>query len=285
MKSYQKILIGVIIGLISFPTIGLGSSVIISLIQGKTPAEAIHILAEQIDSLVSRVETVETNQEDIIDEQQDLVEALQLLQQSSQVQISKNEACGRKREFLNQATEILTCNSSSQWWGGNQTEGTIDAIVVCLQNQISEEPWIEKSGTKASGTITAFNEYGSESQLLIASTRFLSSNGKIFRTTKDIYIPGANIIDDEIIPSSIDVEVMADYWGSEYNIGPSDFTIPGFKGTVKYVSLYGKSDTAMSGGSNEITEDIDLKTEYQDNLDQLIILNSKFKVVKAICEE
>ena len=285
MKSYQKILISVLIGLIAFPTIGLGSSIIVSLIQGKTPAEAVHILAEQIDSLIGRVEVVETKQEDIIDEQQYLIEELELLQQDVQGQISKNEACGREKEFLNQANEILTCNSSSQWWDSNQTEGTINAIMACLQNQMSEEPWIEESGTKASGIITVFNEYSSDSQRLVASTRFLSSSGKIFRAIEDIYIPGAQLNDDEIIPSSIDVEVVANYLGAEYNIGPSDFTIPGFKGTVKYAGFYGKSNTAMNGGSNETIEDNDLETEYQDKLDQLIILNSKFKVVKKICEE
>ena len=282
MKSYQKILIIILIGLAVLPTIGLGGSILISLIQGKTPSEAVQVLAEQLSSIVSNTET---DQEEIIDEEQYLIKELKLLQQDSHVQISKNEACGREKELLNQANEILTCNSSSQWWGSNQTEGTIDSIMACLQNQMSKEPWIEESGTKASGTITAFNEYGSEPQLLVASTRFLSSNGKIFRTTKDVYIPGANIIDDEIIPSSIDVEVVANYLGAEYNIGQSDFTIPGFKGTVKYAGFYGKSDTAMSGGSMERIEDNDLEAEYQDNLDQLIILNSKFKIVKAICEE
>jgi len=282
MKSYQKILIIILIGLAVLPTIGLSGSIVISLIQGKTPSEAVQVLAGQLGSIVSKTEI---NQEEIIDEQQYLIKELELLQQDSQGQISKNEACGKEKEFLNQATEILTCNSSSQWWGSNQTEGTIDSIIACLQNQIAEEPWIEESGTKASGIITAFNEYGSEPQLLIASTRFLSSNGKIFRTTKDVYVPGAQLNDDEIIPSSIDVEVMADYLGAEYNISPSDFTIPGFKGTVKYESLYGKSNTAISGGSMKTIEDNDLKAEYQDNLDQLIILNSKFKVVKKICEE
>jgi len=301
MKSYQKILISVIIGLVAFPTIGLGSSIVVSLIQGKTPVEAVQILAEQIDSLVSRVGVVEVKQEeqeqttsgiqsvvnqqqDIINQQEDLIEELQLLQQDSQTQISKEEACRKKNEFLDQATKILACDSNSQWWDSNQIDGTIDAIVVCLQNEMSEEPWLEESGTKASGIITVFNEYSSSPQLLVASTRFLSSDGKIFRTIKDISVPGSEIINDEIIPDSINITVMADYPGIEYNISPSDFTIPGFKGSPKYVGLYGKSNTAMNGGSNDTTEDIELKNEYQNNLNQLNILNSQFKVVKIICE-
>ena len=282
MKSYQKILIIILIGLAVLPTIGLGGSILISLIQGKTPSEAVQVLAEQLSSIVSNTET---DQEEIIDEEQYLIKELKLLQQDSHVQISKNEACGREKELLNQANEILTCNSSSQWWGSNQTEGTIDSIMACLQNQMSKEPWIEESGTKASGIITVFNEYSSDSQRLVASTRFLSSSGKIFRAIEDIYIPGMKTDGDEVIPGSIDAEVMANYLGTEYNISPSDFTIPGFKGTPKYDGFYGKSDTSMSGGSNEAIEDTDLKAEYQDKLDQLIILNSKFKVVKKICEE
>ena len=302
MKSYQKILISVLIGLAAFPTIGLGSSIVVSLIQGKTPAEAVQILAEQIDSLVDRVGIVETKQgeqeqttsdiqsfvdqqQDTINQQKDLIEELQLLQQYSQTQISKEEACRKKDEFFDQATRILACDFNNKWWDSNQIEGTIDAIVACLQNEMSEELWLGESGTKAFGTITVFNGYSSEPQLLIASTRFLSSNERIFRTTKNIDIPGAQLNDDEIIPSSISVEIVADYLGAEYNIGPSDFTIPGFKGSPKYQGFYGKSSTAMSGGSSDTIEDAGLKNEYQNKLNQLNLLNSQFKAVKIMCEE
>jgi len=83
---------------------------------------------------------------------------------------------------------------------------------------------------------------------LVKTTRFVSEDGKLFRTIKTITVPGAKIEEGEIIPSSIDVEVIAAEPGKEYNIGPSSFTIPGFKGTAKYAGFYGRSKEAMSGG-------------------------------------
>lgn len=44
------------------PTIIFGSSFVSSLIQGKTPEEAIQIIAEQLDALFGRVEILETKQ-------------------------------------------------------------------------------------------------------------------------------------------------------------------------------------------------------------------------------
>lgn len=55
----KPILIGVLIGVVAFPTIAIGGSFTVSLIQGKSIPEAIQILAQQIDSLIGRVETLE----------------------------------------------------------------------------------------------------------------------------------------------------------------------------------------------------------------------------------
>jgi len=101
---------------------------------------------------------------------------------------------------------------------------------------------------KARGIITVYNEYSSSPQTLVATTRFESSEGKVFRINKNIIIPGAKIEEGKIIPSSIRVEVVADQSGQDYNIGPTNFTIPGFKGTAKYVGFYGKSQEPMTDG-------------------------------------
>jgi len=103
---------------------------------------------------------------------------------------------------------------------------------------------------KASGKITVFNEYSSSSQTLVERTRFVSEDGKVFRTTETITVPGAKIQEGKIVASSIEVEVAADEAGSGYNIGSSRFTIPGFSGTPKYNAFYGRSTEAMSGGAS-----------------------------------
>lgn len=102
---------------------------------------------------------------------------------------------------------------------------------------------------KATGVITVYNSYSSSPQTLVATTRFLSSGGKLFRTVKTVTIPGAKIEEGQIIPSSLDVDVLADAPGADYNIGPSDFTIPGFEGTPKFKAFTGKSKAATAGGA------------------------------------
>jgi len=115
---------------------------------------------------------------------------------------------------------------------------------------------------KAKGTITIYNAYSSSPQALVETTRFLSQEGKIFRLTKSVTIPGAKIEEGKIVASSIDVEVEADQPGKEYNIGPSNFSIPGFQGSPKYAAFYGKSKSSMSGGS---TENIKILTQDDFN--------------------
>jgi len=102
-KTYQKTLISVLIWLIAFPSIGLGGSFVVSLIHGKTPAEAVQIIAEQMDVLIGRVETVEVKQieqeqitsdiQSVINQQQDIIEQQKAL-------ILKEQACNEARNYL-----------------------------------------------------------------------------------------------------------------------------------------------------------------------------------------
>ena len=124
---------------------------------------------------------------------------------------------------------------------------------------------------KAEGVITVFNEYSSSAQSLVEKTRFSSESGKIFRTIKTVTVPGAKIVDGRIVASSIDVDVVADQPGSEYNIGAGRFSIPGFSGSPKFTAFYGRSDKAFSGGASGLMkvvsqEDFDkAKTQFWDD--------------------
>lgn len=101
----------------------------------------------------------------------------------------------------------------------------------------------------ATGPITVFNSFSSDQQPLVEKTRFMAPNGKLFRLTKTIMVPGAKIIDGKIVASSISATIVADEPGPDYNIGPVKlFTIPGFKDTPKYQSFYGESTSDMTGG-------------------------------------
>ena len=102
---------------------------------------------------------------------------------------------------------------------------------------------------KARGTIVVYNEFSSSAQGLVEKTRLVSEDGKVFRTTKTITVPGAKIQDGKIVASSLSVDVVADQAGEEYNVAAGRFTIRGFQGTPKYTAFYGISKTAMSGGA------------------------------------
>lgn len=102
---------------------------------------------------------------------------------------------------------------------------------------------------KASGEITIYNNYSSNTQTLVANTRFESPNGLIYRLTTNITIPGAEIRDGKIIPSSIKAIVVADEPGEKYNSEPiAKLTIPGFKGSPKYDGFYGELKNGAKGG-------------------------------------
>jgi hypothetical protein len=104
---------------------------------------------------------------------------------------------------------------------------------------------------KAEGTIRVYNEYSTYDQPLIATTRFISSEGKVFRTPVRVTIPGGHYEKGKFVPGEIDIKVVADEPGPEYNIGPSTFSIPGFAGTARYTKFYAKSFQSMVGGFSE----------------------------------
>ncbi|MFH1656899.1 MAG: hypothetical protein ABH919_00300, partial [bacterium] len=101
------------------------------------------------------------------------------------------------------------------------------------------------------GTIKVYNEYSTSPQVLLATTRFVSADGKLFRTPTRVTIPGGTYDKGKLVPGEIDVNVVADQPGPDYNIGATTFSIPGFAGSDRYTKLYAKSFKAMEGGSRE----------------------------------
>ena len=105
-------------------------------------------------------------------------------------------------------------------------------------------------GAKSAGKVVIYNEFSSEDQPLVATTRLETADGKIFRITKNTVVPGASKVGNETKPGAIEVDVVADKSGEDMNIGPSDFRISGFKNNPsKYEKFYAKSTKAMESGS------------------------------------
>lgn len=111
------------------------------------------------------------------------------------------------------------------------------------------------SDKRARGMVVLSNEYGSDAQPLVATTRLETSDGKIFRLVKGVTIPGTK--KDEsgaTVPGTIDAEVVADKAGDEYNIDPTTFTIPGLKGGPKFEKISASSEKTFVGGGSGDSE-------------------------------
>lgn len=102
------------------------------------------------------------------------------------------------------------------------------------------------SAQKARGTVTLMNTFSADAQPLVATTRLESSDGKVFRITEGVTVPGIK----GSVAGTVDVTVVADLPGAEYNITPTTFTIPGFKGSPKFDKFSAQSTKAMAGGSS-----------------------------------
>lgn len=133
----------------------------------------------------------------------------------------------------------------------SEEEGGITYQVMALSDSVSTEiPATQEQEVKerASGQILVYNSHSSASQRLIKNTRFETSDGKIYKIDESVVVPGTTVENGEIVPGSIEVTVYADEPGEEYNIGLTDFTIPGFKGDPRFETFYARSKTEIDGG-------------------------------------
>lgn len=89
---------------------------------------------------------------------------------------------------------------------------------------------------KAKGFITIYSDWSSPVGL-IASTRFMSSEGLIFRIDENISVPALG---------QVTVSVTAAEVGSKYKIRPSTFNMPGLVGTDKFTAFVGESYQSMT---------------------------------------
>ncbi len=149
-----------------------------------------------------------------------------------------------------------------------------------LQTQkVSSENFLstgkEMKQTKAKGVIRVYNGYSEASRTLLKS-RFVSANGKLFWSLKTAVIPGATYDSKgKLIPGYADLNVEAAEVGEDYNIEATTFALPALAGTPLYSSIYGKSFSSMSGGTNKEV----IKVSSQD------IDSAKESLIKKVEQE
>ena len=120
--------------------------------------------------------------------------------------------------------------------GEGEISGTVTSTVVQFSKTF-EPSGTDKIEGLATGVATIIND-SQIAQPLVRTTRLLSTDGVLFHIDKYVIVP-AN--------GSIEVGVYADKEGGDFDIGPSDFTIPGLN-EAKQKEIYAKSNEAMSGG-------------------------------------
>ena len=147
--------------------------------------------------------------------------------------------------------ETLTVNGDFTAVRENPAKGDLSYNVMTLESMQKKDlpaTGTEHAEEKASGQIVIYNNYNESPQRLIRNTRFETPEGLIYRIDKSVVVPGLTKSGGATTPGSVEVTVYADEAGEKYNIGLTDFTIPGFKGSPQYEAFYARSKTPMTGG-------------------------------------
>lgn len=138
-------------------------------------------------------------------------------------------------------------------------EGTGEAKSVPVR-YISEEKTVRLTrpatgkdlgnAAKASGMITIVNNHSDAAQSLVATTRFETADGKLYRLVEGVTVPGVKEEGGKKVPGKADARVIADATGMSFNIASGSFKIPGFKGSPKYDSITAEVKSAFIGGGD-----------------------------------
>lgn len=113
----------------------------------------------------------------------------------------------------------------------------------------------KKVSEKATGTIVIYNNFSNKPQRLVKNTRFETKEGLIYRIGSSVTVPPKTQNGGQTVPGSLEATVTADSPGAEYNIPPTDFTVPGFRAdSARFAGFFARSRTKMSGGFDGIVK-------------------------------
>ncbi len=111
-------------------------------------------------------------------------------------------------------------------------------------------------GTKATGSVTISNCFDSTDHTFVEGTRFQSPDGKIFRSTAEVIVPGGQgSFFGCTNPGTATVAVIADQNGDSYNQAPATYTLPGLPMSQQtgQNSISAKGGQMSGGTSKTIT--------------------------------
>lgn len=147
-------------------------------------------------------------------------------------------------------SQTLTFDQSSQFTAYPASAETESLKYSLQESDIQDSEVVPSQGMvhaedKASGNITIYNNYQTTPLKLVATTRFATPEGLIFRVPADVVVPGKV----GATPGQVTVTVQADQAGANYNVAATRFTVPGLKSSGKmYEQVYAESSSPMVGG-------------------------------------
>jgi hypothetical protein len=124
--------------------------------------------------------------------------------------------------------------------------GDLPFALVNVQKTASESVPAESTvsaNDAAQGTVTIYNTQA-KAQPLIKNTRFETPAGLVFRIHDSVTVPAGS----GVAPGTLNVTAYADSPGADYNIAPTNFTLPGLSGSPQFAQVYAKSTAPMTGG-------------------------------------
>lgn len=155
---------------------------------------------------------------------------------------------------------LVTAEESGTETVLNSVPSRVIETDVQLQDTFQATGEAFSEDARSVGTVTVVNGT-SRNFRFVATTRFLSEEGVLFRLKEASDIPAGD---------SVDVAVYADVVGSAGDVGPSRFTIPGLSQELQK-DIYGISDGPMTGGSGTVAAVSveDIAAAKEDLLDRL----------------
>ena len=102
----------------------------------------------------------------------------------------------------------------------------------------------------ASGVVTIYNTFGPTPQQLVANTRLITQDGKIYRLKDAVSIPGmTKKADGTSAPGTVTASIFADQPGPSYNQTASiPLNVAGFKGDPRFTKFVAQSQGPISNG-------------------------------------
>ncbi|MBU2025447.1 hypothetical protein KJ912_01785 [Patescibacteria group bacterium] len=133
--------------------------------------------------------------------------------------------------------------------------------------------------SKPTGMITVKNEYSTSPEILVTGTRFVTGEGLVLKSLKEVRIPGFTKKSGEIIPGRANVEVVADKQGQGVSAFSGKLTIPGLKDDPRYEKMYGEIEISLGMGANISTE-LDFQKAKEQIRDKLAAQKPGYKVIE-----